>query len=260
MSAAPTEIVIPREKAVFWLDRNGRWRNRSGLFKNPRIIGYFHSAIRRDTAGYFLCQEREGVREKVYFPYEDTALFAVEVRTGAESEILLNTGRRLPLDPPALWIENDGLYALDGEDRIKFTDRALMALADVMEFEDGNYFIRLAGCRHRIREGRPAMYKVSVMYPHREGARFDLEYYRTTHMALVSKHLRPFGLIKTEVLKGLSDASGRPAPYVCIGSLYFETADGYEKGIGASGGELRGDIPNFTDLSPIRQVSEVVSS
>ena len=50
----------------------------------------------------------------------------------------------------------------------------------------------------------------------------------------------------------------RVDPDVCIGSLYFETADGYEKGIAASGGALRGDIPNFTDLSPVRQISEVL--
>lgn len=102
------------------------------------------------------------------------------------------------------------------------------------------------------------MYKVSVMYPNRDGGRFDLEYYRTTHMDLVAKHLKPFGLVRTEVLRGISGGGGQPAPYICIGSLYFETVDGYEKGIAASGGTLRGDIPNFTDLSPVRQISEVL--
>jgi len=74
------------------------------------------------------------------------------------------------------------------------------------------------------------MFKVSVMYPNQEGARFDIEYYRTKHMDLVIRHLKPFGLVRTEVLKGISGGGGQPAPYVCIGSLYFETADGYEKG------------------------------
>ena len=48
------------------------------------------------------------------------------------------------------------------------------------------------------------MFKVSVMYPNRDGARFDLAYYRTTHMELVRRHMQPFGLVRTEVLKGLS--------------------------------------------------------
>lgn len=152
MSTAPIEIVIPREKAVFWLDRNGRWRNRNGPFRNPRIIAYFHAAIRRDAAGYYVAQEREGVREKVYFPYEDTALFAVDITTAAPAEIILNTGRRLPLDPEALFIADDALYAIAGEEQIKFTDRALMKLSDLLEFEGEEYHIRLAGRRHRIRE------------------------------------------------------------------------------------------------------------
>jgi uncharacterized protein (TIGR02118 family) len=98
------------------------------------------------------------------------------------------------------------------------------------------------------------------MYPNQEGAWFDIDYYRTQHMDLVKTHMRRFGLVRTEVLKGISGAGGAPAPYVCIGNLYFETADGYEKGIEASGGALRADIPNFTDVTPVRQVSEIVAS
>jgi len=104
------------------------------------------------------------------------------------------------------------------------------------------------------------MFKVSVMYPNQAGARFDIDYYRTTHMELVIRHLKPFGLVRTEVLKGLSGGGGQPAPYVCIGSLYFETVDGYEKGVAASGGAVRADISNFTDITPVRQISEVVAS
>lgn len=73
------------------------------------------------------------------------------------------------------------------------------------------------------------MYKVSVMYPNQKGSRFDLEYYRTTHMALVEKHMKPFGLLRAEILRGIS------------------------------GGILRADIPNFTDVTPIRQISEVLT-
>ncbi len=152
MKEAPAEIVIPREKAVFWLDRNGRWRNRSGPFRNPRIIAYFHSAIRRDAGGYYLCQEREEMREKVYFPYEDTALFVVDVTSEEPVELILNTRRRLPLDPAGLVVENDALYAVVGEERIRFTDRALLKMAGLLEFEGGGYSIRLDGRCHRIRE------------------------------------------------------------------------------------------------------------
>jgi len=103
------------------------------------------------------------------------------------------------------------------------------------------------------------MFKVSVMYPNLEGARFDLTYYRTKHMDLVRKHMQPYGLLRTEVLRGISGTGGQPPPYVCIGNLYFETVDGYERGIAASAGALRADIPNFTEVSPVRQISEIIA-
>ena len=102
------------------------------------------------------------------------------------------------------------------------------------------------------------MFKVSVMYPNQAGGRFDFEYYRTTHMALVEKHLKDFGLIKTSVEQGLSGGGDQPAPYICIGHLYFESRHGYDQGIAKVGSILRGDILNFTDITPIRQVSEIL--
>jgi len=109
------------------------------------------------------------------------------------------------------------------------------------------------------RERGSGMFMVSVMYPNRQDAWFDIDYYRTKHMDLVAGYLRPFGLVRTEVLRGVSGPGGEPALYVCVGNLYFKSADGYEKGIAASGGHLRGDIPNFTNVTPVRQISEVIA-
>ncbi len=102
------------------------------------------------------------------------------------------------------------------------------------------------------------MFKVCVMYPNEEGARFDFDYYQTSHMSLVTKHLKPFGLIKTEVDRGVSGGGDQPAPYICIGNLYFESRGGYDKGTAEAGPILRGDISNFTNVTPIRQISEIL--
>ncbi len=102
------------------------------------------------------------------------------------------------------------------------------------------------------------MFKVSILYPNQKGAKFDFDYYRTTHMELVQKHFKPFGLIKTGVDKGISGGNDQPAPYICIGNLHFETRDGYSKGSAAAGSILREDIPNFTNVTPIRQISVVL--
>ncbi len=138
------EIVIPEDQAVFWLDSRGRWRNASGVFRNPRIIDYFHKCIRRDEHGYHLRQERDGVVEKVYFRCEDTALFVREVILAETARLVLNTRRELALEPERLFIDNDQLYleTASGE-RVKFTERALMTLADAIEFGEDGYWLNL---------------------------------------------------------------------------------------------------------------------
>jgi len=102
------------------------------------------------------------------------------------------------------------------------------------------------------------MFKVSVMYPNKEGAEFDYEYYRTKHMDLAKRHFGPFGLIRADVDKGVSGGGDDPAPYICIGNLYFNSKESYDRGIAEAGSILRGDIPNFTNVTPIRQISEIL--
>jgi uncharacterized protein (TIGR02118 family) len=100
------------------------------------------------------------------------------------------------------------------------------------------------------------MYKVSVMYPNQPGSKFDVTYYAQKHMRLVRDLLTPEGLVRTEVAKGV--AVGQPAPYHCIGTLYFQDLGGYERGIQKHGKVLRADIPNFTDVTPVRLLSEEI--
>jgi hypothetical protein len=152
MGAALPEVVIPREKAVFRLDARGRWCNRHGVFRNRRICDHFHAAIRRDAAGYHLRQELPDRVEKVYFPYEDTALFVVRVALGDPVELTLNTRRRVALDPALLFVRGESLYlTLEGE-RVKFTERAMLSLAEAMEFTPEGYAIRTGERVHPIPE------------------------------------------------------------------------------------------------------------
>lgn len=127
------EVVIPKEKAVFWMDGRGRWQNRHGRFEHKRIIDHFNRSIRRDENGYYVTQVRGDVREKVYFPYEDTPLFVVRVGPALPLRLDLNTGETIPLDPAALFVESDQLYHKSGDARIKFADRALLAIGPYLE-------------------------------------------------------------------------------------------------------------------------------
>jgi uncharacterized protein (TIGR02118 family) len=103
------------------------------------------------------------------------------------------------------------------------------------------------------------MVRITVLYPNEAGKKFDLEYYRNRHMKLVTDRLKSFGLIRTEVDKGVAGgAPGAPAPYVCIGHVYFNALADFQKGMGSHGKEIMADIPNYTNIQPQIQISEVV--
>jgi len=143
--------IIPREKAVFRLDKNGNWRSDNEKFKNQKIISYFHSLIKKDRDGFFLEQEHEHFIERVYFPYEDTALFVNRIIESDGLILCTNTGKHIALDPEKLFIKNDDLYLQSGEDLIKFNENALLALAGYMDdVEDDQYVIHLDGKRYLI--------------------------------------------------------------------------------------------------------------
>mgnify|MGYP001824664596 CR=1 FL=1 len=137
------EIVIPKENAVFWMDGNGRWHNVHGPFQHKKLIDYFNTSIGRDSDGFFVSQERGDVHEKVYFRCEETALFGVEVLTGTGLMVILNTKKRIKLDPEKLYIKNDCLFMHYQGTRIKFTDRCMMRLADYIEEIDAVYYFQL---------------------------------------------------------------------------------------------------------------------
>lgn len=150
MTPKPKEIVVPRDKAVFWLDKNGFWHNRHGRFEHPKISAYFHSCIRRDADGYFLYQVRDDCVEKVYFPYEDTALFVFDIQGKDPLMLVLNTGRQIPLNPEHLYVRSDNLYLQAGRERIKFSERALMKISDLLDDRHGQLRLRLGGRDYAI--------------------------------------------------------------------------------------------------------------
>lgn len=104
------------------------------------------------------------------------------------------------------------------------------------------------------------MIRISVLYPSGQGKKFDVDYYVNKHMKLVRERLGSFGLVRTEVDRGVAGgAPGAPAPYVAVGHVYFNSAADFQKGMGEHGKEIMADIPNYTNIQPQIQISEIVS-
>lgn len=106
----------------------------------------------------------------------------------------------------------------------------------------------------KIKKG---MIKVAIFYPNAEGNTFDMDYYTNKHMPMAAGL---FGdALKAMVIdKGL--AGGAPdtaAPYVAIGYFYFADMATCQSSMGTHSEALKADVPNYTNIRPVLQISEV---
>lgn len=102
------------------------------------------------------------------------------------------------------------------------------------------------------------MIKVSVLYPNTSGAKFDHDYYRDQHLPLVKTCLGD-ALLRYTIDRGLAGgAPGAPASFVAMCHLYCESVESFQAAFGPKAGQILGDVPNYTDLQPTLQISEVV--
>ena len=101
------------------------------------------------------------------------------------------------------------------------------------------------------------MIKVSVLYPNNEGSKFDMSYYCNSHMPMVQQKLGAAckGVAVEQGVSG-STAGSRPA-FVAMGHLYFDSAADFQAAFGPHAKNIMADIPNYTDIQPTIQVSEV---
>ena len=101
------------------------------------------------------------------------------------------------------------------------------------------------------------MIKISLMYPHSENGRFDIDYYVNKHAPwarkLMGAALKGFG-----IEHGVSGREPGSDPiYVAFANLYFDSVDDFKSSYGPNASEIQSDIPNYTDIQPIMQISQV---
>lgn len=105
---------------------------------------------------------------------------------------------------------------------------------------------------------KKGMTKVSVLYPNGENKTFDMNYYLTKHLPMVSGLLGD-SLKGATVEKGLGGATpGSTAPFAGMGNMYFDSVEDFGKAFGPNAEKIMGDLPNFTNIEPLIQVSEVM--
>lgn len=94
----------------------------------------------------------------------------------------------------------------------------------------------------------PSTATITVLYPTKEGYKFDMDYYLKTHMPLVQEKWAPFGLTQYYV----TDFRGEDQPYTVQCVLVWEGGlEAFANATKAHGAEVMGDIPNFSSEQPV---------
>src|ERR1700712_2990380 len=102
------------------------------------------------------------------------------------------------------------------------------------------------------------MIKFTVLYPYSEGSRFDHDYYKAKHVPMAQEKMSS---VRYEIERGVSGpAPGSQPAFHALVHFYFNSLDEFYAALAKGGADLGADVPNYTDVGPIIQVSEVVES
>lgn len=101
------------------------------------------------------------------------------------------------------------------------------------------------------------MIKVSVLYPYRPGARFDMSYYCEKHIPMVQQKLGGACQQVAAEYGIAGGAPGSPPAFIAMGHLYCESVEAFQAAFTPHAQEIMADIANYTDIEPAIQISDV---
>jgi uncharacterized protein (TIGR02118 family) len=101
------------------------------------------------------------------------------------------------------------------------------------------------------------MIKVSIFYPNVPGARFDFDYYLNKHMPLSLKLLGT-AIKSVSIERGIEGRERESAPaHVALCHFVCDSREAFEAAFLPHAGVLTGDMPNYTDIEPLIQISAI---
>src|SRR5947207_9766926 len=101
------------------------------------------------------------------------------------------------------------------------------------------------------------MIRLSILYPATPGSRFDWNYYLGQHLELSGRLLKPRGLVRTEIDKGIAGfPPGAPPPYHAVGHLFFRNMVELVSALKATAAEFVAEVCNYFDGPSVVQICE----
>ena len=101
---------------------------------------------------------------------------------------------------------------------------------------------------------------ISVLYPRHSESRFDHDYYLKTHTPLLKSRWSGMGLEDVQLLRADSTLDGTQPAYEVMALLTFTSAEAMQTALATYGNEIMADIPNFTNVQPLVQINQPLTS
>jgi len=101
------------------------------------------------------------------------------------------------------------------------------------------------------------MITVNVLYPNKDGTKFDMNYYLTTHIPMIKRVLGS-ALKGCVVEQGLGGgAPGTKADFSVLCHLRFDSVESFQTAFGPHATEVQNDVSNYSSVLPIIQISDI---
>ncbi|HUH61942.1 MAG TPA: EthD family reductase [Terracidiphilus sp.] len=101
------------------------------------------------------------------------------------------------------------------------------------------------------------MVKVSIFYPCQPDGHFDVDYYLNTHMPLAIGLLGSAVKAVSVEIGLVGGIPGQLPPFMAICNFTCETAQAFTDAFLPNADILQSDIPKYTNIAPVIQVSEI---
>ncbi|KAF9894012.1 hypothetical protein FE257_008983 [Aspergillus nanangensis] len=106
-----------------------------------------------------------------------------------------------------------------------------------------------------------------VAYPSRtqagSPAKFDMDYYLKTHMAMIDQYWGPHGMKRWRISEfaAKNPLTGSEMPYIVQTTIEWDSVDDLKRALSAPDADkTKEDIPKFTDVVPEIWVSKVAAA
>lgn len=102
---------------------------------------------------------------------------------------------------------------------------------------------------------------ITVVFPNDLDANYNIEYYISSHMPLIERHWKKFGVKSWSVTKFTPGLDGNQPLYAFGSTVYWDNNARIKEAFESpETAEIMGDVPNFSNKQPIFLLGRIITA